>query len=143
MLARLGGVMRERQQAARTSYDEHRRAADASLRVLLDALSDAVVVHRAGRIVYANAAAVSAFGYRLEELIGRSPLDFVPRQLRWLVAERILKTYGSHEVALPYRERFIHADGHEVAVEVLALPIIFDGTLATLVHIRVPPASTL
>lgn len=132
--------MPESERARRTSYDEHRRAADESLRVLLDALSDAVVVHRAGRIVYANPAAVAGFGYRLEEIVGRSPLDFVPRELRWFVAERILKTYGAHEVAMPIRERFIHADGRQVEVDVLALPVIFDGTPATLVHIRVPKA---
>lgn len=125
-----------RDEVRRTSLQEHRRAADASLRLLFDATTDAIVIHREGQIVYANAACEREFGYPAAELIGRSPLDFVTREFRWRVAERILQTYGSHEVAREIVERFIRADGTVVDALVLAVPFVFDGQPATLVHIR-------
>lgn len=126
----------QRDEVKRTSLQAHRRAADASLRLLFDATTDPIVLHREGRIVYANAACERWFGYRPEELLGQSPLDFVTREFRWRVAERILQTYGSHEAAREIVERFVCADGAEVDVLVLAIPFVFDGEPTTLVHIR-------
>jgi PAS domain S-box-containing protein len=119
-----------------SSVETQLRRSEANFLHLLDASPDAIAVHRSNRIVYVNAAALRLLGYAREDIVGRSPFDFVSPRYRLLVAERILQTYVRHTVTSEIEERMLHASGREVAVEVLAVPILFEGAIATLVHIR-------
>ena len=116
---------------------EQVRKADTTVRKFFDESTDPIAVHREDEIVYANPAALELFGYqRPDQVLGRSPFEFVSPSYRSLVAQRITTTYGGHMKAPEIEERFLHASGREVPVEVLAVPIVFEGQPATLVHIR-------
>ena len=107
-----------------------------SLRKLLDESTDAIAVHRNDQVIYANPAALKLFGYeRQDQVIGRSPFDFVSPSYRGIVARRIFKGYAGSPTA-EIEERLLHASGREVPVEVLAIPFLFEGSRATLVHMR-------
>jgi two-component system cell cycle sensor histidine kinase/response regulator CckA len=110
--------------------------ADANFLHLLDEVPDAIVVHRDNRIRYANDSALKLFGYARADVIGRSPFDFVSPRFRLLVAERILQTYVKHGVASEIEERLLHSSGREIPVEVIGIPVLFEGQLSTLVHMR-------
>ncbi len=109
------------------------RSAEASFRALLDNLPDAVVVHRNGRFVYANAQAASLLGYtRAWELIGRSVLDVIHPDDRAKVAARM----NSGTAARPLEERLLRRDGGIVFGEVTGLPLSFDGQPAVVASCR-------
>lgn len=115
------------------------RAVDAekALRAVLDGTTDAIAIHRDGKLVYANEAAMKLFGYaRLEDGLGKSVFDFVAPRDRNIVARRVFKMYagGGNEPEL--EEHFVGPGGQEIPVEVLGIPIVFEGKPSTLVHIR-------
>ena len=113
------------------------RGTETDLRRLLDTATDAIAVHRAGKVVYANPAILKLLGYdRLDQILGRSPVDFVSPRYRDLVARRVFKESAGGRAEPELEERFLHASGREVPVQVLATPLRFEGRLATLVHVR-------
>ncbi len=108
-----------------------------ALRKVLDETTDAIALHADDKIIYANPAGLKLFGYeRADDVLGHSPLEFVPPQYRDLVARRIFKMHASREVAKEIEERLLHASGREIPVETLAIPIVFEGRPVTLVHMR-------
>ena len=107
-----------------------------SLRALLESTTDAIAVHRDGKIVYANPSGLRMFGYeRLSDVVGKSVLEFVSPRFREVVAKRIFKTYAGAN-APELEESFLDVGGKEVPVEVFAIPIDFEGKRSTLVHVR-------
>ncbi len=110
---------------------------DRALRIALEAETDAIAIHRDGKIVHVNAAGLKLLGYdRLADVIGKPVLDFVAPHYRDIVAKRIFKTYAGIGNVPELEESFLDIGGREVPVEVLATPIDFEGRRATLVHIR-------
>ena len=81
---------------AEVTKDERVRSdAEEAMRKLLDGTTDAIAVHREGKLVYANPAGLKLLGYAgPEEVIGRPVLDFVAPPLRDVVAKRIFKGYA-------------------------------------------------
>jgi len=95
------------------------RASRSRYQALVDTLPVAMFVNRNGRIAMANAACVALFGASsLDDLLGRSPLDFVPPEDHPAVLERIrsLKTDGRPINGV--RQRIIQLDGTVVETEV-------------------------
>ncbi len=67
-----------------------RDASEGRYRSLVELSPDVLFVNADGRIAYANTAAVKFFGAKnAEELIGRSPLEFVARDSKPLVESRV------------------------------------------------------
>ncbi len=117
-------------------WEDRLRHCESSLVRLLDASSDGILIHRDLRYIYANPAALKLVGRTRDEVIGHSPFELVPPRFRMLLAERIMEAYTTR-VAMPeIEERLLHASGTEVPVEVVVVPIVFGGDVATLVHIR-------
>ena len=117
-------------------WEERLRRCESSLVRLLDAATDGILIHRELRYVYANPTALRLVGRTREEVIGHSPFELVPPRFRMLLAERIMEAYTTRAPMPEVEERLLHASGAEVPVEVVALPVIFAGDVATLVHIR-------
>jgi len=113
------------------------QAAEERYRHLVDFSPDAVLVNFQGRIVYVNTAALRLFGAaRREDLIGRSPLDFVPVNLRAEIAVRqrkVLESGMASEIGAQERTRL---DGSIVHVETVAAPVTWEGGTAVQVIFR-------
>ncbi len=68
-------------------------------RQLVDLSPDAVLLHRDGRILFANRQAAALFGFASpEEMIGRQALEVVDPRDRWLVTERWERLAQGEEV---------------------------------------------
>ncbi len=117
-------------------WEERLQRCESNLVRLLDTTPDGILIHRDLRYVYANPAALKLVGRAHDDVIGHSPFELVPPRFRMLLAERIMKAYTTREPMPEVEERLLHASGAEVPVEVVALPVVFAGDVATLVHIR-------
>jgi PAS domain S-box-containing protein len=131
----------------RARSDDALRGSEARYRQLAELSPDAILVNLNGRYIYANPAAARLMGARPsddgepgnitpQDLIGRSPFEFLDPEYHALVRERIRHTIEHNAptemISYPWRR----LDGSSVYVEVVAGPIIWQGESATLVIAR-------
>ncbi|MFA4825979.1 MAG: PAS domain S-box protein [Methanoregula sp.] len=119
-----------KEDALRSSEERYRR--------LLEQSFDAVIIHKEGKITYANNTAVANAGaHSPEDLIGRSIFDFIHRDSRNIVEKRVASLKNAETVTLPLiREKFLRLDGRAVNVEVMATCFIDEGLPAIQVVFR-------
>jgi PAS domain S-box-containing protein len=110
---------------------ERARQRSESLRAVMDALPDAVMVHRDGHLVYVNPQFLEALGYgRSDEVLDRALRDFIHPEDWSTVCARL------HELAIrgkalePAEERFCRRDGSTITLEVAKVPVVFDSSPA-------------
>ena len=97
-------------------------------RQLVEAAPDAITVLSEGRWVYVNAAAVRLFGAgRPEDLLGRMALDFVHPDDRAFVERRNRQIEKEGRATERAEIRGLRMDGHVVHLEVLGIPIVYNG----------------
>jgi PAS domain S-box-containing protein len=114
-----------------------RDESESRYRALVDLSPDAEFVTTAGKIVYANVAALNFFGAQNpEELMGRSPLDFASMQTKLQVEGRLqqLTEIGQSHRAAP--EEWIRLDGSRVPVEAVRAVVPWRGGKAMQVILR-------
>ena len=91
-------------------------------RNLLDNYLDGVVLVMGGDVQYANPAMCQLSGYSVEELIGRSALEFVSKEYRQKVADRMQRVLeGSLLKTLEYE--LLRKNGGTVPIEASSQPI--------------------
>ena len=112
------------------------RESEERYRTLFETAPDAIVVHRDGRVLYANDAVLRLVGLSdSEELASHTVFDFFRPQEREQVAERIRLAMAGHR--LPAREAALRRlDGQEVVVEFHTAPVDFRGVPAVQTIIR-------
>lgn len=103
-------------------------------RRLFDLSPDAIAVHRDGKILLANTAAIKLMGVESHtRVIGRPMLDFVHPDYHDTVVERA-RMQIQDGITVPFmEEKFVRLDGTFVDVEVLGAPIRFEDAPASLV----------
>jgi PAS domain S-box-containing protein len=117
-------------EALRTSRHE--------LRQLVERLPDGVLLHRAGTVTWANAAMLDLLGLaRLDQLVGRNILDFIPEEDRVALVNEMAKASPA-QVAEDWREyRMLRADRQIRRVLARTVPNIeLDGAPARLVVLQ-------
>jgi two-component system, NtrC family, sensor kinase len=108
----------------RKRMEEALRRSEESFRTLIERSPDALLVHREGTLVFANAATFLMLGHeRAEELHGRSVEEFV------LPGEAVAFTRHS-SVMTTFEVHFRHRAGRLVMGEVVSFPLVFDGAPA-------------
>jgi PAS domain S-box-containing protein len=108
-------------------YSDHSRNVERRFRELLESAPDAtVIVDRSGMVIFANLQSRRLFGHSKEDLIGRRVETLIPERFR----DRHLgdrETYAAHpatRVMGPGLELYaLHADGHEIPVEISLSPL--------------------
>jgi len=113
------------------------RQSEESHRLLVEQSPDAILVHRRGRIIFANSGAAALFGASgVDELLGKQHLDFVHPDNREVVKQRI-QEFSYDLLSVRRNEtRFLRLDGTEIYAEVAARSIIYQGDAATQVMFR-------
>ncbi|MDH4122142.1 MAG: PAS domain S-box protein [Deltaproteobacteria bacterium] len=103
------------------------------LSAILENTPNPVVIHRNGKMVFANPAAVRLLGGQTDaDLLGKPVMDFVHPSFIQAVKER-LAAIREGEILSPLREKFIRLDGREVDVEVVGIPLMYEGDLLVVV----------
>jgi PAS domain S-box-containing protein len=134
-LTRLGpAVSREirdsRVRAETRRADRARRQAEASFRLIIESSPDLIVVHREGRIIYANPKTLERLGFSGAEIIGEP--------LTKIVSTNDVRTPRAAQMTesgrpAPTDQRWLRSDGAAVSVEVVQEEVVFEGALATAV----------
>lgn len=116
----------------RLRAERAQRESEERYRGIVDLAPVAIVVHRAGRIVFANAMAARLHGAASpSDLLGVPALHMIHPDERSSVTERIRRMHELGEDAPPAEERFVRLDGTPFLAEAVGRPIIFDGEPAT------------
>jgi diguanylate cyclase (GGDEF)-like protein/PAS domain S-box-containing protein len=105
-------------------------------RLLAESMHNAMVIHQAGKIRYANPAAARTFGVKSSQaLIGKPVLRFVHQDHLKGVKERIRKVLETGHPAPASEERLLRADGSTIEAEVVGSAISYQSAPAVQVVI--------
>lgn len=98
-------------------------------RTLIEVSQEAIFVNHNDHIVYANPATLTLLGaQRPEQIIGKSPFEFVHPQYHEVVRDRIRSTLDKGASAPLLEEKYVRLDGTVIDVEVVATPLTYkDG----------------
>lgn len=131
---RISGTMQDiterklAEQALRESEDRYRK--------LVEISPEAVILHRDGKIIYLNPAAVRLMkAEHAEDLLGRNILDFIQPGYREIVHSNIAKDL-SGETTPPMELQMSRVDGSLVVVEGRGVATTIDGRPSVLVAIN-------
>jgi PAS domain S-box-containing protein len=113
------------------------RAIAESYRKLVEQSPDALLVHRQGKILFANKACVSLFGASSAgELLGKQMFDFVHPDDREAVKKRIREHARDFTNVRQNETRLIGLNGKETCTEVMACSITYLGQASMQVAYR-------
>lgn len=131
----LSNAKREIEQ--RKQVDMALRESEQRYRSLVELTPEALAVHRNGKVVYVNPAAIKMFGAAsASDLIGTAMLDRVHPGFHQMVLERV-RHFSEHGGSAPLiQENFLRLDGTVIQVEVQGTVISWDGELAVQVVMR-------
>lgn len=118
-----------RELAARRSAETSLRHEQERLRMITDHLHEVVCyTDVAGRYMYVNAAVQTILGYEPQELLGKTPFEFVHPEDRAYLQERFTHLLTTGEAGRA-EFRFRHRDGRYLWMEVLGNAIVAEGNL--------------
>lgn len=101
-------------------------------RKLIEWSPEAMAVHRDGKFIFVNPAAVKLLGANSDnELIGTAIIDRVHPDYRAVVIERVRRSAEGGVAPPLLQEKLIRIDGAVIDVEVIATSVDFDGEPAT------------
>ncbi len=132
---KLLGLARDATQRLRSR--EQLERSEASFRTLIETTPDAIIVHRDGKVIYANAAAATLLrAESAEQLHGMPALALVAEEDRPVVIER-LRLLATGTKVLPFTdERIVRLDGTVFTASVGAMRVVFEGEPSTVVIAR-------
>jgi len=111
------------EQALRESEERYRR--------LVETAPYAIVVHAAGRVVYANAKALSLLGFPPgHDLVGFDVMNVVHPDYRAVIVERIQRLLADQVEVPVLEEVFLKVDGTPMVVETMGIAVQWQGQRA-------------
>jgi diguanylate cyclase (GGDEF)-like protein/PAS domain S-box-containing protein len=117
-------------------WRRRRLAGDLPHQRLVELAPEAMMINCAGHFVYANAAAAELLGARSPgELIGKRPFDILHPDT-WEVARARMDALYAGQRLPPVEQRYLRFDGAVVDVEVLAVPLRFQGRPSIQIYAR-------
>lgn len=128
------GLITDITQRKRLEY--RHQESERKYRELVEHLPVGIGIHAQGVLVYANQYALRMMGAEdVDDIIGRSVLDFVHPDYKELVVERMKLIKGGVEVP-PVEEKFVRLDGKIIDVETSAYPFQHHGMPAIQIIVR-------
>jgi len=118
----------------RKKAEDALRESEERYRKLVENAPEGIAVHSGGKLVYVNQAAADIVGFKdPQSLVGEDVLRLVHPSSRPVARERIRTMMEEGVVVPPVEEKFLRADGSEVDVNVVAMPMTFSGERSVLV----------
>ncbi|MEW6401888.1 MAG: PAS domain S-box protein [Chloroflexota bacterium] len=122
----------ERKQAEERLWESEER-----YRRLLEVSPVGIAVHSDGRLVFTNMAGARIIGANSpENVIGRSILEIIHPDNLDSARQRIQRMLAGEKGLYPVEDRYLRLDGTEVPVEVMAVPLTYEGKPAVQVIIQ-------
>jgi len=122
---------------ARNAAEAALRESEQRYRTLVDWSPEALSVHRDGKVLFVNPAAVELLGAEsADELIGRESLEVIPPDSRPAVLEVVESAIGHGNSIVRREQRFTRRDGTHIDVEVHGTRIVFNGHPALIASMR-------
>jgi PAS domain S-box-containing protein len=119
-----------------TKHKETLRESDIRYQSLVEKLPIGIVIHRHGKLIYANQTAYQTLGaHQSKELMGADVLQFVHPTYRKEVVARIEQAMRGEAVPMQ-EQKFVRTDGKEVYVEATAFPFTYRDEPAVQVVFR-------
>ncbi len=115
---------------ARVRAEQELRESEERYRLLVEGAPLPIVVHRDGKIVFLNSAAIRMLGGEdadADEFIGKCVLDFVHPDIRETVRARLDRGDRNRGSTEMIRERFMRLDGDPIDVEFVTTPVVYHG----------------
>jgi PAS domain S-box-containing protein len=112
------------------------RQSESKYHSLVEKGNDGVVIIQDGVLKFANSRMVDITGSPIEEVIGRSFLDFVSPKYRTLSADKYKKRINGEKTALRYEIELLPKEGRSMPVEISGSVIEHEGRPADMVVIR-------
>ncbi|HEX8848336.1 MAG TPA: PAS domain S-box protein [Gemmatimonadaceae bacterium] len=123
-----GLVIHCRDVSAQRQAEQALRESEARYRQLVELSPDGIMVHEDGCVLYCNPAVARMVGAATtEELIGRSPMEFIHPDSRALVQRRLDSLLATGTPVPTAALRFIALDGTVREVEAASAPFTIDG----------------
>jgi PAS domain S-box-containing protein len=120
-----------RREQRRRDAEELLRESEARLRIFADHVTDGLFLQDAAtRVVDVNRRACESLGYRREELIGMTPLDFDSAITQVDIQANVARLAEGETITIDSRHR--RKDGSDFPVEIRVRPLWIDGKLHTL-----------
>ena len=121
----------------RKQLEESLLASEERYRTVVEWSPEPFVIHRGGKLIYVNPAAIRMFGaMSAQDLLGKPILDLIHPDFHQMVLERV-KSVVEDGVSTPIAEmRYLRLDGTTIYVEIQATSIFYDGAQANLAAIR-------
>jgi PAS domain S-box-containing protein len=121
----------------RQKMDKALRDSEARYRNMIEQSPDAIVVHRAGRILYANPTALRMAGVATaQDALGRKVLDFAPVASRDEIGRLTRELFTSRNGGGVVEAQIGRSDGTVIDVAVRGASIEFDGAPAVQIAMR-------
>jgi len=115
----------------RRIINEQLKQSEEKFRLLIEHLPDAVVIHREGKFLYANPAALSLLGAKSFDEIKDFPITkFIHPDYHQIIEKRVSEGLRTNTPQPLIEEKFIRLDGEIIEAEVAGVPIMFEGKLA-------------
>jgi len=115
----------------RKRAEEALRESERRFRTLSEAGFEGIAIHDKGRILEANQALATMFGYELSEVIGMHALDFTAPESRDLLLQNILSSYRE-----PFELTGLRKDGTTFPIEVCGRPVPYRGKMVRIAALR-------
>ena len=123
----IGGIesfedITERKMVEKALFDSNQRYS-----TLVHKLPDLIIIHRHGRVLFANDAALSVMGATMEELLDASIMDFIAEESKETVMRNMQKRVEGKEQIKDYEIRAITKRGEVKDTIIRSENIIFDN----------------
>ena len=133
-MASVGATPAIKSRSWRTGADSPHKRAEAAFRRLIEASPEAVLVYRELRVVYSNPAAAGLLGFTCsDEVVGHSALELTHPD-DWTACQARSEEMQKTGKPAPVREmQWLRRDGSPVTVELVTMPLAFEGSQSLLV----------
>ncbi|MCX6266728.1 MAG: PAS domain S-box protein [Bacteroidetes bacterium] len=128
----IGGIesfddITERKKVEKALFDSNQRYSN-----LVHKLPDLIIIHRMGKIIFANEAALSVMGATIEELLDCNIMDFIEEGSKATVIENLRKRTEGIEQVRDYEIKAVTRRGEVKDTIIRSDNIIFDGEPAVI-----------
>ena len=126
----------EQAESGRKWAEKTLRESEEKYRTYIEHANDGIsVVHR-GKITFVNSRLAEIMGYKVDELVGKDFLQFIPKGKLNQITDNLKRRFAGEEVPQVYESRILHKDSSEIDVEFNITTIESIDEPATLTIIR-------